>query len=69
MSKRITIEIPPWLSEEEFMKIIRKILNELEGRVSIDELRKELGIKTEDLVEDLETYDVENLEAKEKERL
>jgi len=63
------VELPPWLSEEEFRRIVKELVTRLGGRVSIDELRRELGVKPEDLVEDIETYDVEELELKEKERL
>jgi len=63
------VELPPWLSEEEFRRIVKELVTRLGGRVSIDELRRELGVKPEDLAEDIETYDVEELELKEKERL
>jgi len=63
------VELPPWLSDEEFRRIVKELVARLGGRVSIDELRRELGVKSEDLVEDIETYDVEELELKEKERL
>jgi len=66
--KVVTVELPPWLSEEEFRRIVEELVAGLGGRVSVDELRRELGIKPEDLTEDIETYDVEQLEHKEKER-
>lgn len=69
MSKVVTVELPPWLSEEEFRRIVKELVARLGGRVSVDELRRELGVKPEDLTEDIETYDVEQLELKEKERL
>jgi len=69
VSKVVTVELPPWLSEEEFRRIVEELVARLGGRVSIDELRRELGVKPEDLTEDIETYDVEQLELKEKERL
>ncbi len=69
MSRVVTVELPPWLSEEEFKRIVKEIVAKLGGRVSVDELRKELGIKPGDLVEEIETYNVEYLELKEKERL
>lgn len=68
-SKAVTVETPPWLSEEEFRRIVKELVARLGGRVVIDELRKELGVKPEDLVEEIEIYDVEQLEIKEKERL
>ncbi len=69
MFRTITVKIPPWLSEEEVRRIVEEVIAKLGGRVSVDDLRKELNIKPEDLVEDLETYDVNHLEFKEKERL
>ncbi|ADM27573.1 conserved hypothetical protein [Ignisphaera aggregans DSM 17230] len=63
------MELPPWLSEEEFRRIVKELVARLGGRVGVDELRRELGVKPEDLVEDIETYDVEELELREKERL
>ena len=69
MSKVVTVELPPWLSEEEFRRIVKEIVARLGGKISIDELRKELGVKPEDLTEEIEVYDAEHLELKEKERL
>jgi len=69
VSRVITVKLPPWLSEEEFSRIVEELVARLGGRVSIDELRKELGVKPEDLADDIETYDAEQLELKEKERL
>ena len=37
----------------------------LGGRVSIGDVRRELGVRPEDLVEDVEVFDVERLELKE----
>jgi len=67
--KVVTVKLPPWLSEEEFSRIVKELIARLGGKVSIDELRRELGVKPEDLAEDIETYDVEQLELKEKEGL
>jgi len=69
VSRVITVKLPPWLSEEEFSRIVEELVARLGGRVSIDELRKELGVEPEDLADDIETYDAEQLELKEKERL
>jgi len=69
VSKVVTVKLPPWLSEEEFSRIVKELIARLGGKVSIDDLRRELGVKPEDLAEDIETYDVEQLELKEKERL
>jgi len=65
--KVVTVKLPPWLSEEEFSRIVKELIARLGGKVSIDDLRRELGVKPEDLAEDIETYDVEQLELKEKE--
>jgi len=69
MSKTITIRVPPWLSEEEVARIVEEVIARLGGRIGVNDLRKDLNIKPEDLAEDLETYDVDYLELKEKERL
>ncbi len=69
MSKVVTVKLPPWLSEEEFRRIVNELVARLGGRIGIDELRRELGIGREDLLEEIEVYDVEHLEVKEKERL
>ena len=41
----------------------------LGGRVSVGDVRRELGVGPEDLEEDVGVFDVERLELKEKERL
>ena len=69
MSKTITIKIPPWISEEEVVRIVKEVIARLGGRVDVNELRRDLNIKPEDLVVDLEIYDADSLELKEKERL
>ncbi len=69
MSKVVTVRIPPWISEEEFRKIVNEVIAKLGGRIDIEDLRRELGIKPSDLVEDLDVYDVEYVELKEKEEL
>ncbi|MGY0287529.1 MAG: hypothetical protein ACUX7D_01990 [Candidatus Methanodesulfokora washburnensis] len=48
---------------------MNKLVSELSGVVSIEELRRELGIRPEDLIEDLEVYDVKELREKEKRRM
>ena len=65
MSKEIKIRIPSWLSEEEFKRAVNELVSELSGVVSIEELRRELGIRPEDL----EVYDVKELREKEKRRM
>jgi len=69
VSKVVTVELPPWLSEEEFSRIVKELVARLGGRVDINELRRELGAKPEDLAEEIETYGAEHLELKEKERV
>ncbi|MEM2127825.1 MAG: hypothetical protein QXH67_06355 [Candidatus Bathyarchaeia archaeon] len=69
MGRVIRVEIPSWLSEEEAKRIMERIFAEFGGPVDVDDLRKELRIRPEELVEDLEVYDVEELERREKERL
>lgn len=67
--KTITVKVPSWVSEEEFRRIVEEVIVRLGGRVTVDELRRELNIRFEDLVEEIETFDVGCLEFKEKERL
>ncbi|MBS7638691.1 hypothetical protein KEJ49_07435 [Candidatus Bathyarchaeota archaeon] len=69
MGKVIRVEIPSWLSEEDARRIMERIFAELGGAVNIDDLRRELGVRPEELVKELEVYDVEELERREKERL
>ena len=62
--KTITRNVPEWIDEEKLrdaiIKAIEKSLSR--KRITIDELRKILGIKPEDLSEDLEgTVNVEEL--------
>lgn len=69
MSKTITIKIPPWLPEEEATRIIEETIAKLSGKINVNDLRKELNIKPEELTENLEAYNADHLELKEKERL
>ena len=48
---------------------MNELVSELSGVVSIEELRRELGIRPEDLTEDLEVYDAKELREKEKRRM
>ena len=68
--KTITIEVPDWIDEEKLREAITKAINEVLSRkeMTIKEMRKILGIKPEDLTEELEIIDVE-LREKEKGRL
>ncbi len=69
MSKNVVVRVPPWLSEEEVRKIIEAVIARLGGRVGVDEVREMLGIKPEELTEDMEVYDVDELRRRERERL
>jgi hypothetical protein len=69
MGKTVTVSIPSWVDEDEFRRIVDKVVKRLEGRVPVEELRRRLGVRPEDLAEDLDAADVETLEARERERL
>jgi len=69
MGKTVTVSIPSWVDEDEFRRTVDKVVKRLEGRVPVEELRRRLGVRPEDLVEDLDAVDVEALEARERERL
>jgi hypothetical protein len=69
MGKTVTVSIPSWVDEEEFRRFVDSLVKRLEGRVPVEELRRRLGVRPEDLVEDLDAVDVEALEARERERL
>jgi hypothetical protein len=69
MGKTVTVSIPSWVDEDEFRRIVDMFVKRLEGRVPVEELRRRLGVRPEDLAEDLDAVDVEALEARERERL
>jgi ribosomal protein S1 len=69
MGKTVTVSIPSWVDEDEFRRFVDMFVKRLEGRVPVEELRRRLGVRPEDLVEDLDAVDVETLEARERERL
>jgi hypothetical protein len=69
MGKTVTVSIPSWVDEDEFRRIVDMFVKRLEGRVSVEELRRRPGVRPEDLVEDLDAVDVETLKARERERL
>ncbi len=69
MGKTVTVSIPSWVDEDEFRRIVDMFVKRLEGRVPVEELRRRLGVRPEDLAEDLDAADVEALEARERERL
>ena len=54
MGKTVTVSIPSWVDEDEFRRIVDKVVKMLEGRVSAEELRRRLGVRLEDLAEDLD---------------
>jgi hypothetical protein len=64
MSKTVTVSIPPWVDEDEFRRIVDEVIKMLEGRVPAEELRRRLGIRPEDLAEDV--ADAEALKAQDK---
>ena len=60
--KTVTVSIPPWVDEDEFMRIVEEIVKGLEGRVLAEELRRRLGVRPEDL----DAADADIVEAREK---
>jgi hypothetical protein len=64
----MTVRIPPWLSEDGALKIIGELLASLDRRVSVGEVRRILGVKPEELADDLEVYGVGELGDRERER-
>jgi len=69
MVKTITIQIPDWMDEEKLRKAIIQAISQATKELSIEEVRKMLGIKPEDLTEELEVENVEKLREREKGRL
>ncbi len=69
MTKTITIQIPDWMDEEKLRKAIIQAISKATKELSIEEVREMLGIKPEDLTEELEVEDVEKLREREKSRL
>ncbi len=59
MRKTVTVSIPSWVDEDEFRRFVDILVKRLEGRVPVEELRRELGVRPEDLVEDLDAADAE----------
>ena len=60
--KTVAVSIPPWVDEDEFMRIVEEIVKGLEGRVLAEELRRRLGVRPEDL----DAADADIVEAREK---
>lgn len=54
VSRTVTFKVPPWVSDEDLARVIDEVLSRLGGAVPIDELRRVLGIKPKDLVEEKE---------------
>ena len=69
MVKTITIQIPDWMDEEKLRKAIIQAISLVTKELSIEEVRKMLGIKPEDLTEELEVENVEKLRERERGRL
>lgn len=69
MSKSVIVRVPPWLPEEEARRIIECFLARIGGRLDVNEVRRMLGIRPEELREELETISVEELRVKEKGRI
>ena len=69
--RTINVRIPFWLSEDEFSKIVEELVNKLEGKISIGELRKILGIRENELTDEIEVddFDFNKLRRKEMQRL
>lgn len=65
----VVVRVPDWVSEEVVERLVEEFVARLGGGLSIGEVRKLLGIGVDELREDVEVYDVELLEAREKERL
>ena len=69
MVKTITIQIPDWMDEEKLRKAIIQAISLVTKELSIEEVRKMLGIQPEDLTEELEVENVEKIREREKGRL
>jgi len=69
MAKQIIIEVPEWIDEEKLRIELSKAISKVTKELTIEEVRKWLGIKPEELTEEIESIDVEELRSKEKERV
>lgn len=65
----INIRVPAWVTEEEIEKIVKEIEHKLTKRIPVEEMRKMLGIREDELTYDIETINIEELEEKEKKRI
>jgi hypothetical protein len=66
VNKTATVGISLWVDEDEFRRIVDEVVKRLEGRVPVEELRRRLGIRPGDLVEDLDEADMEALKTQDK---
>ncbi len=69
MGKVIQIEVPDWVDEEKLRNAIVQAISQTTKELPIEEVRKILGIRQEDLTEELEVENVEKLREREKDRL
>ena len=69
MGKVIQIEVPDWVDEEKLRSAIVQAISCATKELPIEEVRKILGIRLEDLTEELEVEDIEKLREREKDRL
>ncbi len=58
VGKTVTVSVPLWVDEDEFRRIVDEVVKRLEGRVPVEELRRRLGVRPEDLAEDLDATEV-----------
>ena len=65
MVKTITIQIPDWMDEEKLREAIIQAVSLVTKELSIEEVRKMLGIQPEDLTEELEVENVEKIRERE----
>ncbi len=66
MTKVIQIEVPDWVDEKKLRAEVLRMLSNDE--IDVEDIRKLLSIRSEDLKEELETLNVEELRKKERER-
>jgi hypothetical protein len=61
VGKTVTVSIPSWVDEDEFGRCVDMLFKMLGGRIPPEELRRRLGIRPENLAEDI--ADAEAIEA------
>ena len=69
MGKVIQIEVPDWVDEEKLRSAIVQAISQTTKELPIEEVRKILEIRPEDLTEELEVENIEKLREREKDRL